>query len=700
MANEIYSSSWWGEGVCTNTIDWGSSYKALANCTPTPPVFNNTYSLAFDGVDDKVQFNEISLATDYTVSAWAKRNTTANMFLFGNTASYGYGCYFVGASGGVYLQGSTGYYAFTNSAITTAMARTDWVNWVFKKDSTAGTLAIYVDGVLAQSATTTTIMDKINTIGGSGLNTGSQFIWDGNIDEVAIFNTSAVSLDDLGSSTTPKDLSAISGLTNWYRNGDNGTWKSPQWLIPNNENKTKFSNYSFEYDGVDDYIDVGVISTFQNTANFSVSCWLKVPNLSASNFFIGTYTSGSNTIYSYIATNGEVVFNLNNTYQRLSGTGTPLLIDNWYNIVLVYDGTLGTSDSMLIYINGILRSGGVTAGIPATTGTNTGVTYLGGLGGWTSRFTGDLDEVAVFSSALSGTDITSIYNSGVPSDLSSLSPVGYWRSEQSYFTDNWLVDNSALSNYSTRSFYFDGIGDYIDVASSIDFSGDFTVSGWVYPTSFGTYNMIFGFATSGTDSYISFKGSLGNIQYYDGTLNIITGNGFASLNTWQNIVVRREGTTISFFNNNTKFESPNASTGKDNSGILSIGRWTTNTSYRFDGKVDEVSVWSSALTDLQISDIYNGGEPARIDGATAHWRMGEDATFNTNWNIPDNVGSNTGTSVNMTIANLQGEAPNYTGGGLSNAMTIEDRVGNAPNSTSNALSYNMDEADRKTDVPT
>ncbi len=40
MANEIYSSSWWGEGVCTNTIDWGSSYKSLANCTPSPPAFS------------------------------------------------------------------------------------------------------------------------------------------------------------------------------------------------------------------------------------------------------------------------------------------------------------------------------------------------------------------------------------------------------------------------------------------------------------------------------------------------------------------------------------------------------------------------------------------------------------------------------------------------------------------------------------
>ena len=80
--------------------------------------------------------------------------------------------------------------------------------------------------------------------------------------------------------------------------------------------------------------------------------------------------------------------------------------------------------------------------------------------------------------------------------------------------------------------------------------------------------------------------------------------------------------------------------------------------------------------------------------------MGEDATFNTNWNVPDNVGSATGTSANMTISDLEGEAPNYTGGGLSNNMTIEDRVGDAPNSTSNALSYNMDEVDRETDVPT
>ena len=81
--------------------------------------------------------------------------------------------------------------------------------------------------------------------------------------------------------------------------------------------------------------------------------------------------------------------------------------------------------------------------------------------------------------------------------------------------------------------------------------------------------------------------------------------------------------------------------------------------------------------------------------------MGEDATFNTNWSLPDNgSGSNTGTSANMDLEDLEGDAPNYTGGGLSSGMTIEDRVGEAPSSTSNALSYNMTESDRETDVPT
>ena len=109
---------------------------------------------------------------------------------------------------------------------------------------------------------------------------------------------------------------------------------------------------------------------------------------------------------------------------------------------------------------------------------------------------------------------------------------------------------------------------------------------------------------------------------------------------------------------------------------LLLGARLTSAGF-FEGNIDEVAVWNSDQSS-NVSSIYNSGVPTTITGAVAHWKMGEQATFSTNWTVPDAVGSSDGTSANMTI---------------------EDRVGDAPNSTSNALSYNMDEADRVEDVP-
>ena len=196
----------------------------------TPTQVDNAFSMAFDGVSNsKFNVNPPTIGSDNTISAWAKRVGTGNMFLLGNTSSGGYGCYFVGTSG-VYVQGSGSYFAFTNSAVTTAMVRTDWVNWVFIKNSSAGTVSVYVDGELAQSASSTGGMDSLTSIGGSGLPTGSQFPWNGNIDEVAVFNyilSERQIKQDIYEGTTAggktADLNNISNLTApvaWYRMGD------------------------------------------------------------------------------------------------------------------------------------------------------------------------------------------------------------------------------------------------------------------------------------------------------------------------------------------------------------------------------------------------------------------------------------------------------------------------------------------------
>jgi hypothetical protein len=79
--------------------------------------------------------------------------------------------------------------------------------------------------------------------------------------------------------------------------------------------------------------------------------------------------------------------------------------------------------------------------------------------------------------------------------------------------------------------------------------------------------------------------------------------------------------------------------------------------------------------------------------------MGEDATFSTNWTIPDQIGSNNGTSANMTNDDLTGDAPGVIGNGISDNMDIYDRTGDAPDSENNALSYNMDAADIEEEAP-
>ena len=86
MANEIYNSSDWGNGVCDNTIDWGVVYKDFAGCTPS---CTNTYSLALDGVDEKLSVSQSTYSGEFTLSFWAKPEIHSN-FVFGLSSSNGY----------------------------------------------------------------------------------------------------------------------------------------------------------------------------------------------------------------------------------------------------------------------------------------------------------------------------------------------------------------------------------------------------------------------------------------------------------------------------------------------------------------------------------------------------------------------------------------------------------------------------------
>ena len=440
----------------------------------TTPSFNNIYSLAFDGVDDYVDTNISTLTgTDFSISYWFKTTATLTNYTFYVPFSAVSNQQFTGAY--LYYHPTTKLTVRSKNSSGTLVKGTidlsdgNWHNIVVTYDSTSYALKMYVDGSIDYDETifSYAVFNQPLLLGGKS---SSQNLIDCSIDEASLFNSvlTPANVTSIYNSGIPNDLTSLNP-TAWYRNGDNGTWKSPQWLIPSNENKTKFSNYSFEYDGVDDYVDVGALSFLPSATNLTVSAWLKTSDITDNQVAFGDNSATPIFSFEYWGSNNRMYFEYGLALYCYLSLSSVVSNDVWHHLALVYDGSgIADTDKIKIYINGVDKSSSLTfvGTIPTTLNASIGNLWIGNGQNYNSPFLGNIDEFAIWNSSLTAGNITTIYNSGVPNDLSSLSPVGYWRSEQSNFTDNWLVDNSALSNYSTRSFVFDGVDDYISVSDN------------------------------------------------------------------------------------------------------------------------------------------------------------------------------------------------------------------------------------------
>ena len=238
-----------------------------------------------------------------------------------------------------------------------------------------------------------------------------------------------------------------------------------------NAQGSSFSNtQSIALDGVDDFVTMGNVLNTSSTGAlaFSMSCWFKT-NATTSNYFLmskALNVSGFDGYQMFIRGNGEIRFFIG----RYTGNAafSPWLYirtnsnawndNNWHNIILTYNGNQNTS-GLKIYIDSALQS--VSTLFNNTPSINsTSSEFMIGARGITSSaggfFDGNIDEVSIFNSELSASDVTSIYNSGVPNDISSLSPVSWWRcgdgDTSPTLTDNGSGGNDGtMTNFSTFS---------------------------------------------------------------------------------------------------------------------------------------------------------------------------------------------------------------------------------------------------------
>lgn len=203
--------------------------------------------------------------------------------------------------------------------------------------------------------------------------------------------------------------------------------------------ESSFSNsYSVILDKTNDYIGVASGSNPGLDA-YSLSLWFK-PSSTITSSYNGTLVGGLTNVYGGIRIgmgSGRVIeYNDGVTY---IAAGDVTSVDtNWHHIALVYVDSGYTTTNGTASANGkgykiFLDGNRVDTTLGSTTrnfalGQTTNKFKVGREGERTIYyFGGGVDELAIFGSSLSDSDVTDIYYSGVPTDLTSYSPTLWWR---------------------------------------------------------------------------------------------------------------------------------------------------------------------------------------------------------------------------------------------------------------------------------
>jgi len=435
---------------------------------PRIPPFINTYSLDFDGVSDKLLFSSSNWGADsFSISMWINPSV-----LSGYRMLLGGSGYSVGTGLGHYIFGntvktwvSTGGFAQNLFTTSTVLSIGTWCHIVLVRNKNVS-WDLYINGILTKQSYIRLTEDYTSdeSLIARHYNNNS-FNYGGKIDEVSIFNYGLLptEVSDIYNLGTPKNLTSLNPIT-WFRMGDNGAYKDPQWLIPSNENKDKVSNYSLSFDGMDDYVEIGTQS-LGITGAISISAWVKIPisggwGAPHVEEIVGEDgTSGINwtlifrppPFFNYFS---FTVYHTNGTSTTLISSGVTPNDGQWHHLLATSDGTTN-ANGVKLYVDGILNVQATATSI-GTKSTPTVIPTIGSTSNNSWFFEGNIDEVSIWDNVVS---IGNVWDgSGKPIDITPTNPFAWWKmGENATFVYNvnpdgtWIIPDEVGSNDGTSN---------------------------------------------------------------------------------------------------------------------------------------------------------------------------------------------------------------------------------------------------------
>lgn len=398
------------------------------------------------------------------------------------------------------------------------------------------------------------------------------------------------------------------------------------------------------------------------------------------------------------------------SWQTAVTSSTAITVNNWSHVTCVYDKA-----TLRIFVNGVQTgSQALTVTVDSTGNVfklgeddSSGTTY--------GDLAGVVDNFLAYNYVRTTQQIVEDMNAGHPPPGS---PVGSPLVHYKFDEGNGTTANNAGSGGSTlngtltsmaspatatsgwsnngkfdKALSFDGSDDGVIVNTAVTSTlSDWTLSAWIYPKNYNQYGTI---VYNGNDSGgygLMLYNYSGNVRVlYGGVIWLDSGYTLPSLNTWYHILAKRDSSgTLSFYINgvktpNTYTNTPNAPQPK-----FSVGMHYNSSnipSRFFNGTIDEVKIYTSALTDDQVKAEYNMGK-ATVLGSLSTNATGVASNANDRSYCPpgDSTGScgpvaewkfdeNTGTT---TVNDTSGNANHGTmNGGMTNANWVPGKVGSA-----------------------
>ena len=592
--------------------------------------------------------------------------------------------------GSYYLDGSN----VVGTDGTTNVSDGNWHFIAVVFDISANTLKCYLDGnsspeisITGLTTSTVDIFTGNATIGYQKNPVGSNRYFNGQIDQVRIYskalNTEEIStlyVDETDATASSTAIIPGTSCIAYYPLDYDGQDKSTNYdgtatavdFVQNGK-----INYSARFDGVASASGSRITipqAIFSDGAlkTFTISLWFKTGNKSASQTLISTYPYSSGTGFSlFLTTSGHLV----GQFSAASGSGAPKMqyqtdmCDNdWHHATLTYSSSGGTNDaSTYLYVDGsdvtgsvVAANGWVQGSVPTWSSFTSNLVTIGmahDSSTYSETMNGLIDEVRIFNTALSASNVTTLAGLRACTQTCTTDTADFIATNTAYYKlDNDATDyhggtyDATATNITYASGRFGSSAEFNGSSSILDTTvsvpTNWTLSLWLKrdPSGYfgGTTNasiqsgVYFYSNPNGSIAVYNRDGSGGNIDTF------YSSAGLVNQNQWHHIAMSFDSTSgtglTTIYIDGSEIGSVDGT--PSHSTAFKFGRSGDYASEYFDGYIDQIRIFSSALTDTNIQDLYDTEFQCYITkDASQPFGSGEVAFFKFQNNLTDSTGS-------------------------------------------------------------